>query len=798
MRQSLSAQGAARMSSSNFLSPPRRRVDPTHALLARLEFLFSASNLHKDAHLRGLLTGEGSVALSTLAGFTRIAAVLRECGLTGGASGVEALAHAARGSPLLRVSRDGARVALAAPYTMQPPDAYDDRTLYVEGIARNALTHDALAAYFSRWGGVAHVSLPRARAGPQPRALLGFAFIEFDEVACARAAARAHESSAPAGSRRAASSSSLGAREVEGGAGQEAPGEAEAGGAAPERRAYSPSGDRSGSEHRSGSAWSRRSGGSMAGEAAAGAGEGEGEGYSPSQPREPSSRATPRDEYSPSHSRAPSPRATPRDEYSPSNSRAPSPRATPRDEYSPSRSTHAPSSRGGVEEEEEAEGEERGEREREAAAQGGAGEPVGRRRRVAARRPWRERYAAVPPAASAAVAGGGPPPPAREGGGGEEAATEAHAARRAAKRARAASFDERFVDSDSEEEPPREEARGGRGGGQGGGVAGAGRQRGAGDAVAAGGGLERGAGDTRGGALAASAAGAAAAGVSLRADFPALAQGGRAAGAARAVAAAALGPPRAAALGPPRAPALGAPRAPALGAPRAPPGAPAASPEAPVLIVLLKAEWARLKEAAKAAMRGLRRAEAAAEVGWGGAGAAPAPGAPGAAAGAPPAGLLLRLAPIPLRVSFRHLRDLACVAGAPAYIDCPALHANGVADPRPLSAAVAAGRAGEAAFPSTPTAAAAGAAGTAGAAGAAPAGAAPADASATTTAIVRYKTPAAAQRALAYFRTSDVALGGVRISAEALVGEEESAYWRQVEAHKAAYKQGKLARRVQG
>lgn len=135
-------------------APPA--VDPTPALTARLEFLLSDSNLHKDAHLRELLEAHrGYVPLAAVAAFPRVAAVP-------GVS-VAALAAAVLTSPLLALSPDGATVCRRVPYVHAPADAYDDRTVYVEGFPAASATHDSLTAFFSRWGAVTHVSLPKWR-----------------------------------------------------------------------------------------------------------------------------------------------------------------------------------------------------------------------------------------------------------------------------------------------------------------------------------------------------------------------------------------------------------------------------------------------------------------------------------------------------------------------------------------------------------------------------------------------------------------------------------------------------------
>ena len=130
--------------------------DSSLMLLGRLEFLFSDSNLHKDGHLRGLMNKHrGYVPLSAVAAFPTVANIP-------GCS-VPALAEAVLSSPILQLSSDGASVRRTVPYVLAPPDYYDDRTIYVENFPANS-DHASLATYFSQWGLVTYVSLPRYKS----------------------------------------------------------------------------------------------------------------------------------------------------------------------------------------------------------------------------------------------------------------------------------------------------------------------------------------------------------------------------------------------------------------------------------------------------------------------------------------------------------------------------------------------------------------------------------------------------------------------------------------------------------
>jgi hypothetical protein len=165
--------------------------------------------------------------------------------------------------------------------------------------------------------------------------------------------------------------------------------------------------------------------------------------------------------------------------------------------------------------------------------------------------------------------------------------------------------------------------------------------------------------------------------------------------------------------------------------------------------------------------------------------------APGGALSAPVAatssylpGLLVRLSDVPADVSFRHLRDVAQMPGRPRYVDCPPVYNNGVVDARPLSAASRAGVVPDG-LPSTARGEPAGSAvsGQGAGRGGAAAG--------LVTAIVRYFTPAEAAHAVAYFAGTPVLLAGQRVTAEAVGGDEEVAYWRGVVAEKEAFQRRK-------
>ena len=147
------------------------------ALRAYLEFLFSDSNLDKDAHLLTLMSadGDGFVPLSEIACFRRVLTLLRplskaEVPLD---KRVSLLRRAVVASPFLRSRSDGStngssdtitHVTSTRPRTSHPRSYYEERTLYVEGLTP-ASSVQSLGAYFAQFGAVAYVALPRTKGG---------------------------------------------------------------------------------------------------------------------------------------------------------------------------------------------------------------------------------------------------------------------------------------------------------------------------------------------------------------------------------------------------------------------------------------------------------------------------------------------------------------------------------------------------------------------------------------------------------------------------------------------------------
>jgi hypothetical protein len=158
------------------------REDDLYARLRRqVEWLFSDANLCQDVFLRRLVKSDaaGMVPLATLAAFYRVAALSRN---------VLTIARALDDSRLLVLSPDRLRVGRVIPFRDLPAGAFDACTIYVERLPLHS-HHESIARYFSTWGPVLHVSMPRFRL---TRRFKGFAFVQFATPAAAQSALTAH------------------------------------------------------------------------------------------------------------------------------------------------------------------------------------------------------------------------------------------------------------------------------------------------------------------------------------------------------------------------------------------------------------------------------------------------------------------------------------------------------------------------------------------------------------------------------------------------------------------------------
>jgi hypothetical protein len=158
-----------------------------HYVRVQLEFYFSDANLRRDRFLRQCIdaSSDGWVTLDTLLTFNK----LKKLGAT-----EPELAAAAASSAELEAGPDGTTVRRVVPLPPADPAQADSATVYVEGFGESA-DIDKLTSFFSSFGSVVYVSLPRLTVTKKPK---GFAFVEFDSDAAAEAVVTA---AAPEGGR---------------------------------------------------------------------------------------------------------------------------------------------------------------------------------------------------------------------------------------------------------------------------------------------------------------------------------------------------------------------------------------------------------------------------------------------------------------------------------------------------------------------------------------------------------------------------------------------------------------------
>ncbi len=146
-------------------------------LVQMLTFWFGDANLAKDRFLRKAMASNEKqfVPFATFLTFKKVQQLNAM---------VHHLQAAAASCSFLKISRDGSMVRRAVPFTSSPNEL--QRTVHVDCIADDA-THDSLSQFFSQYGSVVYVSIPRQKNG----SIKGSAFIEFSEEAAATAAVAA-------------------------------------------------------------------------------------------------------------------------------------------------------------------------------------------------------------------------------------------------------------------------------------------------------------------------------------------------------------------------------------------------------------------------------------------------------------------------------------------------------------------------------------------------------------------------------------------------------------------------------
>ncbi|XP_054001194.1 la-related protein 7 [Hylaeus anthracinus] len=151
-------------------SKPRLRKKALHAaILKQMEFYFSDANLSKDRFLNHLIENDPYVDISVFLQFNRIRELTTD---------VNRISKALQASTILSLSEDGTKVHRITPIMVK--ENTDDCTVYVQNLPPDA-DHETVQSFFSQYGPVVYVSLPRYKHN---RKIKGFAFVEFDTPEC--------------------------------------------------------------------------------------------------------------------------------------------------------------------------------------------------------------------------------------------------------------------------------------------------------------------------------------------------------------------------------------------------------------------------------------------------------------------------------------------------------------------------------------------------------------------------------------------------------------------------------------
>ena len=156
----------------------KRRKVMYRRLVKQLEFYLSDANLRQSKFLLPIYQSDPMILLSTFLTFNRVASMLGEivgekadqtirmAELTRALSVVE--------SDTILLSECQTKVYRKTPFTPTLPSQMDSCTIYVENLPAEA-DHDYLRSFFSSYGEIQYVSLPKFRSARSK----GFAFVEF-------------------------------------------------------------------------------------------------------------------------------------------------------------------------------------------------------------------------------------------------------------------------------------------------------------------------------------------------------------------------------------------------------------------------------------------------------------------------------------------------------------------------------------------------------------------------------------------------------------------------------------------
>jgi len=145
---------------------PRLRKKALHAaILKQMEFYFSDANLRKDRFFAALMKESPYIDLEVFTTCNKLKELTTD---------TNRIAKALQKSTMLKVTEDGTKVYRVTP--IQNKRNVDDCTVYVQHLPPDA-DHDWVISFFSQYGPVEYVSMPRYKSNKK---IKGFAFVEFD------------------------------------------------------------------------------------------------------------------------------------------------------------------------------------------------------------------------------------------------------------------------------------------------------------------------------------------------------------------------------------------------------------------------------------------------------------------------------------------------------------------------------------------------------------------------------------------------------------------------------------------
>jgi len=159
----------------------KRRKGVYRKLVKQMEFYFSDANLRQSKFLLPLYQANPWITLTTFLTFNKVATMLSEI-LGDKAEEAARVAELTKAlsvveSDTIHLSECQTKVGRKSPFTPSLPTQVDSCTVYVENLPSEA-DHDYIRSFFSSFGVVQYVSLPKFKSGRSK----GFAFVEFESA----------------------------------------------------------------------------------------------------------------------------------------------------------------------------------------------------------------------------------------------------------------------------------------------------------------------------------------------------------------------------------------------------------------------------------------------------------------------------------------------------------------------------------------------------------------------------------------------------------------------------------------